>query len=423
MAALLDSLAAGFEGDAGWRRESLDAALRDGLPLVRSEAWKYTPLRALERRSFAPVPDHAPAFDAAVLEAIPAPRMVFVNGRFDAARSELAALPGTVHLRTLADTLADPDPRAGNFMQRRYLHKDEVFARLNAALAREGMVLRFEENARLAQPLHLVFVGTPGDTDLASHVRHFVELRRGAEATIVEHYLSAGAHANLGNTLTHVHLAQGAVLRHYRVQEEAVRATLVTRTDAVLARDAQYQRLDLELGAGLSRHELNVRLEGEGAMLLANGVELATGKRHLDTRLAVEHIAGKTACDLSWRGIGAGRGRAVFHGGITIRAGADGTDANLSNRNLLLSDQAEIDSQPVLEIHADEVKAAHGTTVGQLDPTAMFYLRSRGIPEAEARSLLTSAFCREVLALVDDPALRESLTATLDRALAALDPA
>jgi Fe-S cluster assembly protein SufD len=211
------------------------------------------------------------------------------------------------------------------------------------------------------------------------------------------------------------------VLRHYRIQAEAARATLVMRTDAVVARDAHYERLDLELGGGLSRHELNVRLEGEGARLLANGVELATGKRHLDTRLGVEHVAGDTACELTWRGIADGRGRAVFHGGITIRAGADGSDANLSNKNLLLSDQAEVDSQPVLEIHADEVKAAHGTTVGQLDPTAMFYLRSRGIPDAEARSLLTGAFCREVLAMVDEPALRDALAASLDRALATLE--
>ena len=390
---------------------------------MRSEAWKYTPLRALERRSFDPAPAPLATFDSALLEGIPAPRMVFVNGRLDPGSSRLDALPGTVELGTLAALLADPDPRAGNFMQRRYPHKDEVFARLNAALARDGVVLRLAENARLAQPLHLVFVGAVGDGDLAIHARHFIELRRGSEATIVEHHLGAGPHANLGNVVTHVHLAQGAVLRHYRVQDEAAGATLIARTDAVLAREAQYQRLDLELGAGLSRHELNVRLEGEGAMLLANGVELAAGKRHLDTRLGVEHIAGNTACNLSWRGIGAGRGRVVFHGGITIRAGADGSDANLSNRNLLLSAQAEIDSQPVLEIHADEVKAAHGTTVGQLDPTAMFYLRSRGIAEPEARSLLTGAFCREVLAIVDEPALRDALTASLDRALAALEPA
>src|SRR5690606_29401838 len=153
-------------------------------------------------------------------EGIPAPRMVFVNGRFEAAHSDLATLPATVRLQTLAEALADPDPRAGNFMQRRYAHKDEVFARLNTALAREGVVLRLAEHARLAQPLRLVFVGAPAQGDLASHARHLVELRRGAEATIVEHHLAAGVHAHLANTLTHVHLAQGAVLHHYRVQDE-----------------------------------------------------------------------------------------------------------------------------------------------------------------------------------------------------------
>jgi Fe-S cluster assembly protein SufD len=191
----------------------------------------------------------------------------------------------------------------------------------------------------------------------------------------------------------------------------------------VLGRNAHYRRIDLELGAILSRHELNVRLEGEGARLDANGVLFADGRRHLDTRIGIEHIARDTTCNLLWRGLGAGRGRAVFHGGIAIRAGADGSDANLSNKNLLLSDSAEIDTQPVLEIHADEVKAAHGATVGQLDPTAMFYLRSRGLSEAEARRLLTAAFCREVVATVASPALRETLGQALDRALSVLEVA
>jgi Fe-S cluster assembly protein SufD len=139
--------------------------------------------------------------------------------------------------------------------------------------------------------------------------------------------------------------------------------------------------------------------------------------------LGVEHVARDTACDLTWRGIGAGRGRAVFHGGITIHEGADGSDANLSNKNLLLGENAEIDAQPVLEIHADEVKAAHGATVGQLDPTALFYLRSRGLPEPAARRLLTGAFCREIVAVIEHPALRDALTAALDRALARMDVA
>jgi Fe-S cluster assembly protein SufD len=422
MSALLDSLAAGFDGDAS-RRNALDAALRDGLPHARSEAWKYTPLRALERRSFSPLPRQSAEIDPALLAGIPAPRMVFVNGRFEAARSDLSGLPDGASLQPLAQALRDPDPRASNFLQRRYERADEVFARLNAAFADDGVVLRIAEGVAVAAPLHLVFLGVPAAADGAWHLRHLLELRRGASASVVEHHLAGGDHAHLGNALMHVHLAAGARLQHARLQDESGRATLFARTDAVLSGDARYRRIDLELGAALSRHELNVRLEGEGAALQADGVLLATGRRHLDTRLGIEHIARDTACDLTWRGLAAGRSRAVFHGGIVIRAGADGSDANLSNKNLLLSDQAEVDSQPVLEIYADEVKAAHGATVGQLDPTAMFYLRSRGLPEADARRLLTAAFCREVLAAVEPPALRDALTASLDRALVTLEAA
>jgi Fe-S cluster assembly protein SufD len=418
MSALLDSLAAGFEGD-GARRAALDAALRDGLPGPRSESWKYTSLRALERRAFAPATQSA-TIDPALLAAIPAPRLVFVNGRLDPALGDIASLPQAVRVQSLAQALADPDPRSANFLQRRFERADEVFARLNSALTNDGVVLRIAENARLATPLHLVFVGAPAP-DQAWHLRHFIELRHGAEATIVEHHVAAGAHAHLGNALAHVHLAKDARLVHLRIQDESPTATLFARTDAVLARGAMYQRLDLELGGALSRHELNVRLEGERAMLQADGVLFADGRRHVDTRLGIEHIARDTASSLTWRGLGAGRSRAVFHGGIVIRAGADGSEAALSNKNLLLSENAEIDTQPVLEIHADEVKAAHGATVGQLDPAALFYLRSRGLPEADARRLLTAAFCREIVAGVDDGSLRVRLDAALDRALSRID--
>ena len=415
MSTLLESLAAGFDGDAT-RREALDALLRDGLPGPRTEAWKYTPLRALERRSFTNAA--TATVDASLLAAIPAPRIVFVNGGFDAALSALDRLPEGVSLQPLSQVLAEGEARATNFLQRRYERADEPFARLNAALAREGAVLRIDDGVQVTEPLHLVFVGTSADADQAWHLRQFIELRRGATATVVEHHLAAGDHAHLGNAIAHVHVAAGARLRNVRLQDDAARATLFTRTDAVLARDAHYSRIDLELGAALSRHELNVRLEGEGARLNADGVLLADGRRHVDTRLGIQHLARDTACSLTWRGLAAQRGKAVFHGGITIAAGADGSEAMLSNKNLLLSSEAEIDSQPVLEIHADEVKAAHGATVGQLDPTTLFYLRSRGLPDADARRLLTGAFCRAVVAGVDDQALRGQLDAALDRALA-----
>lgn len=415
MSTLLDSLASGFQG-AGARRAALEAALRDGLPGPRSEAWKYTSLRALERRSFvgASMP---PAVDAALLADIPAPRLVFVNGRCSTTLTDTAGLGDGAELVSLADALATGDGRATNVLERRYDRADEVFARLNAALASDGAILRIAEGVRIEAPIHFVFVGAATGNDLAWHARHLIELERGARASVVEHHIASGPHAHLANAVGHVHLAAGARLVHARIQDESASATLFARSDAVLARDAAYVRIDLELGGALSRHELNVRLEGDGAKLSANGVLLADGRRHLDTRLGIEHIARDTACTLVWRGLGAGRSRAAFHGGIVIRHGADGADASLSNKNLLLSANAEIDTQPVLEIHADEVKATHGATVGQPDPTALFYLRSRGLREGDARRLLTAAFCRETVAGIADTALRSALEHALDDAL------
>jgi len=416
MTALLDSLAAGFDGD-GARRAALDVALRDGLPGPRSEAWKYTPLRALERRAFASAEADVAAFDPALIAAIPAPRLVFVNGVHDAAHSDVDALPAGVSL-VLGEVGGTPRDGATNARP-----GDDVFANLNIALARTGVTLRVEAGAGIQIPLHLVFIGAPSDVDRAWHLRHAVDVGEGASLVLAEHHIAAGAHRHLDTATLSLRLAPQARLRHARIHDAADGATSFLRTDATLAEAAEYRRLDLELGAALSRHELNVRLEGDRARVVANGVLLAAGKRHLDTRLGIEHAARDTACELTWRGIGAGRGRAVFHGGITIHEGADGSDANLSNKNLLLSEGAEIDTQPVLVIHADEVKAAHGATVGQLDPGAMFYLRSRGLPGDDARRLLTVAFMREPLGVIESDALRSALEARLDAALASMEDA
>ncbi|WP_222564023.1 Fe-S cluster assembly protein SufD [Novilysobacter antarcticus] len=430
MSALLDSLTAGFDtlpsrdaaGLGGVRRAALDAAMRDGLPHARVEAWKYTPLRALERRTFETA-GLAPRIDSALLEAIPSPRIVFVNGRYDEAWSDIARLPEGVTLQPLSNVLDEGETDAASFMQRSYDRSDEVFARLNAALATQGVVLRVEADQRPADTIHLVFVGTGDTSDRAWHLRHLIELGDGAHLKVVEHQLMASEHRHFANTIMQVQLGKGARLSHARLQDESTGATLIHRTDAVVGEDAEYRRIDLELGAGLSRHELNVVLLGNRSRVHANGVLLADGKRHLDTRLGIDHAGRDSACELVWRGIGSGRSRAVFHGGIQIRQGADGSDAMLSNKNLLLSEGAEIDTQPVLVIHADEVQAAHGATVGQLDPTAMFYLRSRGLPADQARMILTAAFCRETLSVLDDTGMHDAALARLDGALERSIPA
>ena len=414
MSALLDSLATGFCGSDA-RRELLDAALRTGLPAARNEAWKYTSLRQLERRSFAPAPLQAPTIDAALLDGIPAPRLVFVNGRPSDAHSDLAGLDAGVQVRLLS-AMHDDAPEAPHFLQRRFDRAEEVFAQLNAALADEGVLIEVSEGITSETPLHLVFVNVNDGSDRAWHHLHSVALHRDASLQLVEHHLQGSDNANFDNTLVQVTLAQGAQLAHARVQADGARTTRLLRTDAVLAHDAHYRRIDLELGAALSRHELNVRLEGDNAHLTANGVLLGTGRRHIDTRLGIEHIARDTSAELVWRGVATHRSRVVFHGGIHIRDGADGTDANLSNKNLLLSADAEIDTQPTLVIDADEVKAAHGATVGQLDASALFYLRSRGVPAEQARAMLSAAFCHEPLSALH-ATLTEALTRHLDAAL------
>lgn len=424
MSALLASLIGPSSAlhDAGGlgatRRAALDAVQAAGLPGARVEAWKYTSLRALERRSFDPSTP-LPRLDDTALALPPAPRIVFANGRFDAVLSDLSSLPAGVSLQPLSRLLVEGEAREVAFLARRYERGDEVFARLNAGLAVEGMVLRVAADVQVDPPLHLVLIGAEAP-DAAWHLRHLVELRAGASLRLVEHRLAAGTHAHLANEVVQVHLARGASLVHARMQDESTAATLFLRTDAVLAGAASYRRVDLELGAALSRHELNVALQGEGARLHAHGVLLASGRRHLDTRLGIDHVARDTGCELVWRGLGAGRGRAVFHGGIVIREGADASEAMLANKNLLLSEGAEIDTQPVLEIHADEVKAAHGATVGRLDEQSLFYLRSRGVPRLQARAMLTAAFCHEVLGLLQDEALTSWLSAPLEAALGTL---
>jgi Fe-S cluster assembly protein SufD len=276
-------------------------------------------------------------------------------------------------------------------------------------------------DACVEAPVHIVFVGAPAGADLATHQLHRIHVEAGADLTLVEHHIAIGEHRHLDNHLLSVQLDPGAKLLHARVQDAGEGNTLFARTDARIAEGAEYRRVDLELGAALSRHELNVDLEGRGARFVSSGALLAGGRRHLDTRLGVRHVVGETSCELLWRGLAAERGKLSFHGGIEILAGADGSDARLSNKNLLLSANAEIDTQPVLEIHADEVKAAHGATVGRLDDRSLFYLRSRGIPMAQARALLTLAFLREVLPAADAPALVEMLAPRLEARLAAIE--
>ncbi|MEO8808650.1 MAG: Fe-S cluster assembly protein SufD [Rhodanobacter sp.] len=399
------------------RRENLDAFASAGLPDTRMEAWKYTALRALGQRRFTTVEEASPAIAvdpaSVVLPGVDGPRLVFVNGVFHAGLSKLDELPAGLTLLPLSQALEhDAEPLRFS-LSRRESEPGDAFARINAARARDGVVLRVADHARPAAPVHLVFVAAAADADLAWHARNVIELGEGAELTLVEQHLAIGEPAQLATMVSDFELREGARLHHAVLQSASTSTHLIRRSRLRLHTQAQATLHVLELGGALARHDLSAELIGDGAQLHTRGVFMPHGRQHIDTQLAIRHQALNTLSESNWRGVANDRARGVFRGAIVVAPGADGSDASLSNKNLLLSSGAEIDTKPELEIYADEVNAAHGATVGQLDEQALFYLRSRGIPLAEARALLTAAFCRAVLADLPNEALREHLSTLL----------
>ena len=395
------------------RRENLDAFVVAGLPDTRVEAWKYTALRALAQRSFA-VGDAQAASrvgDPVVLAlpGVDGPALVFVNGAFRADLSTLDALPDGVSLQPLSQALAaEPEPLRFS-LSRHYREPGDAFARLNAAFAADGAVVRVAAGLKVGTPLRLLFVGAAAEGELAWHVRNFIELGEGAELTVIEQHLAAGEQVHLGTQLGDLTLHAGATLHHVVLQQAGAGSSLIRRSHYRLDARAQAHLHVLELGGALARHDLRAELVGNASGFHTHGAFLPDGRQHIDTQLAIHHKARDTASRSVWRGVAGGRGRGVFRGAIVVAAGADGADASLSNKNLLLSAQAEIDTKPELEIYADEVQAAHGATVGQLDERALFYLRSRGIPAAQARALLTTAFARAPFESLPNQALRAHL--------------
>lgn len=398
------------------RRDNRDAFAAGLLPDARVEAWKYTALRALGQRRFAAVAADAPtpAVDASLLAlpGVDGPRLVFVNGVFRADLSALDALPAGLTLQPLSQALrGDAEPLRFS-LSRHYRERGEAFAQINAASASDGMVLAVAPHACIGTPVQLVFVGAPA-ADTAWHARNVIVLGEGATLSLVEQHAGSGESAHLATLVSDIELHAGAQLRHLTVQNAAAGNSLIRRSSLRLQARAQATLHVLELGGALVRHDLQAELVGDAAQLHTRGVFMPHGRQHIDTQLAIRHQALNTLSDSSWRGVASDRARGVFRGAILVAPGADGSDAILNNKNLLLSPSAEIDTKPELEIHADEVKAAHGATVGQLDERSLFYMRSRGIPLAEARSLLTTAFCRAVLDDLPNIALREHLSALL----------
>ena len=375
------------------RERALRDFVRSGFPTRRDEAWKYTSLDRLVRTDFDPLAaaaevDMSPWRDFLVADAH---RIVIVNGRFDAVASCVDGLPEGVGLVPLSAAVEDPDGLRPGAVD------GAPLAALNTAFMREGLVLRLGNGVALERPVQVMHVACGTGPDIALHSRSVVVAGKASRATLVETFVGSGSARSWTNSVTEIRIGCGAHLSHVKLQAEAPGAYHTALTEARLERDASYSAAALATGARLSRNEIKVALEDAGAVCDIRGGVLLRGRQHGDNTTEIDHRAGHAESNQIFRNVLDDRARSVFQGGVVVGAGAAGTNSQQSNRNLLLSRGARADSKPELRILADDVKCAHGATVGELDRNTMFYLVSRGVPPHEARNLLIRAFVAEVV--------------------------
>lgn len=381
------------------QQAALEQFLALGLPTTRDEPWKYTSLRRLEGRTLA-LPEVATGVDAGLERRLLAgdwQRITLVNGRHAPAQSSAATAIAGLQLRTLASVLKESPEEAVALLGSHDVTTSARFDLVNLAFVDDGLVIDVAAGTTLSQPLYLVFESSGSGRPTLATPRVIVRAGANSKFTLIEHHVSAERAEHCVAAVTQLSLAEGSHVEHYRLRQEGAQVIHLGSVSAEVGRSARYLSHTLSLGGTLSRLDLAIRLAGSGASCELNGVFLADGTQHTDTHSCIEHAVPQTQSSQDYRGLADGKGRGVFNGKVVVYKDAQKTDARQSSRNLLLSNTAEIDTRPELEIYADDVKCSHGATTGQLDPTALFYLRSRGIAEDEARGLLALAFVETVL--------------------------
>jgi Fe-S cluster assembly protein SufD len=408
---------------ANARREAFDAYQRMGLPHRRIEDWKYTDLRVLMREvlPLAAAPDAAAlqrAGAALKLHAIAGVRrLVLVDGMFAPKLSETADLEKGLGLRTLREVL-----EAGETPLRAQLFSPEnsdPMVALNSAMMTDGLVIEVDDGTVLTQPLHIVHIAS-GAAPAAMFTRSLLRIGKAAGATLVESYIAAeGTKAYQAHDSLIVSIGDGARLDHVRLVEDDREAFNISSSVVTVGANAHFNTFGMTSGSNVSRYQATIAFAGEGSQVETNGVNLLNGRQHADTTLFLDHAVPNCASREIFRSVVDDRGHSVFQGRIIVRPKAQKTDAKMMTRALLLSDEAEADNKPELEIFADDVTCGHGATTGALDDSLLFYLRARGLSEKEAQALLIQAFVGEAIESIANDDLRELAISAAQRWLAA----
>ena len=379
-----------------------------GFPNMKQEAWRFTSVAPIAQGSFelAKPPARIPQLEDIrpflLFEA--GYRLVFVDGFFQRSLST----PFFDDVQSLAHVVTHRQDLVRQHLGKYVATQDRPFAALNTAFVSDGAFVHVPAKATIAEPIQLLLLAT-GDKQVVTHPRNLILLEREARASIVETYASLSQGAYWTNGVTEVVAGAAARVDYHRVQRESPRAYHVAATQTHQGRDSTVNVHTVAFGGALARHDIGAVMAGPGGKLILNGLYLLDGQQHADHHTTIDHAADHCESHEYFNGVLDGKSRGVFTGRIIVRPGAQKTDSKQTNNNLLLSTDAHADSQPQLEIYADDVKCTHGSTVGPLDPRALFYLRSRGVDEHDARRLLTYGFAAEILGRMDVAPLRAQL--------------
>jgi Fe-S cluster assembly protein SufD len=401
------------------RKAAISHFVELGFPTLDDEEWRFTnlgPIHAMTPRFDPPAPSLTMAQVAPFLfGGMPSHRLVFLDGQFVPEVSAVGALLPGVHVEPLRSALAWPDGFLATHLARQARFETHAFVALNTALFLDGLCVVVPPGRTVELPIHALFLDSGAHAGLSVHPRNFIRVGAGGQARVIEQYASLGSAPALTNAVTELVVDEAAVLEHARIQRQHTALCHVASVQALLERKARFTSHSVSLGARLSRNDIGLVLNGEGIDAVLNGLYLARGEQLVDHHTVADHTQPRCQSHEFYHGLLDGRARGVFNGKIFVRKAAQKTDAKQTNRTLLLSPEATIDTKPQLEIFADDVKCTHGATVGQLNDEAIFYLRSRGIGLHAARQMLLHAFAADILGRVS----QEPVRLELERRLAA----
>jgi Fe-S cluster assembly protein SufD len=383
------------------REDAFARFCETGFPTTHDEDWRFTNVSAIARAAFSLPDQRATHLSGSDLKPWrvegAAAQLVFVDGQFIRGLSEFGTLRAHITVSGLKEELEKRTPALEAHLGRSLNTQRDAFCALNTAFAEDGAFVHVSRGILLDAPIHLLFVSTAADAPRMIHPRNLLIFEQESQATVIEDYVSLGGGTVLCNTATELIAGENSTIAHYMVERESLDAFNISTLRIQQDRSANVASHSLLLGGGLVRNNVHPVLAGEGGECLINGLFVGDGQQHLDNYMHVEHASPHCSSRQFYNGILDGHSHGVFHGRIVVHKDAQKTDAKQTNRNLLLSDDAQIDTKPQLEIYADDVKCTHGATIGQIEENALFYLQSRGIDEISARKLLLQAFAGECL--------------------------